>query len=159
MAASLDDLDISLLDLLQQDARMPFVALAKELGVSDQTVRNRIERLVSRFGVKFVVDVDPAELGLLYLYVAVRVQGTSLGKAIERLSRLPEVVFLARTTGGYDLVAEVVCRDRDDLIRVLDEYRAIPGIVHVDTFSVLKVEKEDWHFSGFAAKSAHVQAT
>lgn len=150
MPSGVDELDIRLLDLLQADARMPFVRLAEELGVSDTTVRTRIERLVRRFRVRFVVDLDPHDLGLLFLYLAIRVQGPTLGKAIERLTRLPEIVFLGRTTGGYDLVAELVCRDRDDLVRILDELRAIPGITHVDTFNVLSIEKEDWRFSGFA---------
>ncbi|MEX0755444.1 MAG: Lrp/AsnC family transcriptional regulator [Actinomycetota bacterium] len=154
MKPSIDELDIRLLDLLQADARKPYVKLAEELGISDTTVRTRIERLVRRFGVRFVVDLDPHDLGLLFLYLAVRVQGPTLAKAIERMSRLPEVVFLGRTTGGYDLIAELVCRDRDDLVRILDELRAIPGISHLDTFSVLGVEKEDWRFSGFAVGRA-----
>lgn len=153
MRPTVDELDIRLLDLLQADARRPYVRLAKELGVSDTTVRTRIERLVRRFRVRFVVDLDPHDLGLLFLYLAVRVQGPTLTKAIERLAQLPEIVFLGRTTGGYDLVAELICRDRDDLIRILDEIRAIPGISHVDTFNVLGVEKQDWRFSGFATAS------
>ena len=151
MSRKIDELDIRLLDLLQTDARMSHVKLASELGVSDTTVRTRIERLVNRFGVTFVVDVDPADLGLLYMYLAVRIQGTALNRAIERMSLLPEIVFLVRATGGYDLIAELVCRDREDLMRILDELRAIPGVVHTDTFTILRVEKEDWRFSGFAA--------
>lgn len=151
MKPSVDELDIRLLDLLQTDARMPYVQLAKELGVSDTTVRSRIERLVRRFGVRFVVDLDPYDLGLLFLYLAIRVQGPTLSKAIERMTRLPEIVFLGRTIGGYDLIAELVCRDRDDLVRILDELRAIPGIGQVDTYSVIGIEKEDWRFSSFAS--------
>lgn len=153
MDPRIDELDIQLLDLLQADARMSFVNLANELGVSDTTVRTRVERLVRQLGVKFVVDIDPADLGLLYLYLAARVQGATMAKAIERLSLLPQVVFVGRTTGGYDLICEVICRDYDDLTRLLDEVRAIPGIVHMDTFNVLRVEKEEWRFSGFAAGS------
>jgi len=153
MDPRIDELDIKLLDLLQADARMPYVQLASRLGVSDTTVRSRIDRLVSQLGVKFGVDVDPADLGLLYLYMAARVQGTSLARAIERVSQLPEIVFLARTTGGYDLLAEVVCRGRVDLIRVLDELRAIPGLVDIDMLHVLTVEKEDWRISRFASAS------
>lgn len=151
MKTGIDELDIRLLDLLQNDARMPYVKLANELGVSDTTVRTRIERLVRRFGLRFVVDLDPADLGLVFLYLAVRVQGPTLSKAIDRMTRLPEIVFLGRTTGGYDLIAEVVCRDREDLVRILDELRAIPGISHMDTFSVLGIEKEDWRTSILAA--------
>lgn len=96
------------------------------------------------------MDVDPNSLGLLYLNMALRIQGPSLGKAVERLANQQQVVFLARTTGGYDLMSEVVCRDNDDLMSLLDDVHAIPGITHIDTFTVLRVEKEDWRFSGFA---------
>lgn len=129
---------------------MPFVKLGEALGVSDTTVRARVERLVRRFGVKFVVDVDPSELGLLYFYLGIRIQGPALTKAIERLSALQEVIFLVRTTGGYDLMGEVVCRDNEHLMRFLDDVRAVPGLAGVETFSVLRTEKENWRFSGLA---------
>jgi Lrp/AsnC family transcriptional regulator, regulator for asnA, asnC and gidA len=150
MHPSIDALDIKLLTLLQEDARMSFVELGRKLGVSDTTVRTRVDQLVRRVGVKFVVDLDPADLGLLFLYLGVRVQGPTMTKVVDRLTRLPEIVSANRTTGGYDMLCELVCRDRDDLARLLDEVRAIPGIVHMDTFTVLRVEKEDWRFSAFA---------
>lgn len=52
--------------------------------------------------------------------------------------------------GGYDLMAEMACRGNDDMIRVLDIVRAIPGITQVDTYSVLRVEKENWPLTGLA---------
>jgi Lrp/AsnC family transcriptional regulator for asnA, asnC and gidA len=143
-------LDIRIMDLLQSDGRMPFVKIAEQLGVSDTTVRTRVQRLTGRFGLKFVVDVDPNSLGLVYLNMALRVQGPSLGKVVQRLANQQQVVFLARTTGGYDLMAEVICRDYDDLMSMLDDVRAVPGITHIDTFTVLRVEKEDFRFSRFA---------
>jgi Lrp/AsnC family transcriptional regulator for asnA, asnC and gidA len=150
MRSSFDRLDIQIMNLLQSDGRMPFVKIAERLGVSDTTVRTRVQRLTGRFGMKFVVDVDPNSLGLVYLNMALRVQGPSLGKAVQRLANQQQVVFLARTTGGYDLMAEVICRDNDDLMNMLDDVRAIPGITHIDTFTVLRVEKEDFRFSRFA---------
>lgn len=150
----MDDLDIQILDMLQADGRAPFVKIAEVLGVSDTTVRARVDRLVRLFSVKFIVDVDPKELGLVYVNLAVRVQGPAISRAIQRMTSLPEVIFLGRTTGGYDLMAEMVCRDNDDLMRLLDEIRAIPGLVQLDTFTVLRVEKENWRFGGLAAEGA-----
>lgn len=151
MPPRIDELDLRILDLLQTDGRMPFVKIAEELGVSDTTVRTRVDRLVRRFGVKFVVDVDPNDLGLVYVYLAIRVQGAALARAVERMTALPSVIFLARTVGTHDLMAEAICRDNNDLMRLLDEVRAIPGVVRMDTLTVLRVEKEDWRFVGLAA--------
>ncbi len=132
------------------DARTSFVRLAKSLGVSDTTVRARIDRLVHRFGVRFVVDIDPKELGMLYFYLGVRVQGPAMTRAVDRMSELPEIIFLGRTVGGYDLLAEMVCRDNADMVRMLDEIRSIAGVTQVDTYTVLTVEKENWRFAALA---------
>ncbi len=150
MSQSLDDIDLQILDALQVDARISFVRLAQSLGVSDTTVRARIDRLVHRFGVRFFVDIDPKELGMLYFYLGVRVQGPAMTRAVDRMSGLPEIIFLGRTVGGYDLLAEMVCRDNADMVRMLDEIRSIPGVTQVDTYTVLTIEKENWHFTALA---------
>jgi len=147
MSQGLDEIDLQILDALQVDARTPFVALAKSLGVSDTTVRARVDRLVRRFGVKFVVDIDPKELGMLYFYLGVRVHGPAMTRTVAQLSALPEIIFLGRTLGGFDLLAEMVCRDNGDMVRVLDEIRSISGVTQVDAFTVLTIEKENWRFT------------
>jgi Lrp/AsnC family transcriptional regulator for asnA, asnC and gidA len=153
MSQKLDDIDLQILDALQVDARTPLVRLAETIGISDTTVRARIDRLVRRFGVRFVVDIDPKELGMLYFYLGVRVQGPAMTRAVDRMSALPEIIFLGRTVGGYDLLAEMVCRDNADMVRMLDEIRSIAGVTQVDTYTVLTVEKENWHFAPLARDS------
>ncbi len=150
MSQKLDDIDLQILDALQVDARTSFVRLAQSLGVSDTTVRARIDRLVRRFGVRFVVDIDPKELGMLYFYLGVRVQGPAMTRAVDRMGELPEIIFLGRTVGGYDLLAEMVCRDNSHMVRMLDEIRSIAGVTQVDTYTVLTVEKENWRFAELA---------
>ena len=150
MSQKPDDIDLQILDALQEDARTPFVRLAQSLGVSDTTVRARVDRLVRRFGVKFVVDIDPKELGMLFFYLGVRVQGPAMTRAVDRMSGLPEIIFLGRTVGGYDLIAEMVCRDNADMVRMLDEIRSITGVTQVDTYTVLTIEKENWRFTSLA---------
>jgi Lrp/AsnC family transcriptional regulator for asnA, asnC and gidA len=150
MGQKLDDIDLQILDALQVDARTPLVRLAESIGVSDTTVRARIDRLVRRFGVRFVVDIDPKELGMLYFYLGVGVQGPAMTRAVDRMSALPEIIFLGRTVGGYDLLAEMVCRDNADMVRMLDEIRSIAGVTQVDTYTVLTIEKENWRFTGLA---------
>ena len=150
MSQRLDDIDLQILDALQADARTSFVRLAESLGVSDTTVRARIDRLVRRFGVRFVVDIDPKELGMLYFYLGVRVQGPAMTRAVERMGELPEIIFIGRTVGGYDLLAEMVCRDNADMVRMLDQIRSITGVTQIDTYTVLTIEKENWRFSNLA---------
>ena len=150
MTQRIDEIDLRILDALQVNARTSFVRLAQSLGVSDTTVRARIDRLVRHFGVRFVVDIDPKELGMLYFYLGVRVQGPAMTRAVDRMGELPEIIFLGRTVGGYDLLAEMVCRDNSHMVRMLDQIRSISGVTQVDTYTVLTVEKENWRFAGLA---------
>jgi Lrp/AsnC family transcriptional regulator for asnA, asnC and gidA len=71
-------------------------------------------------------------------------------RAVDRMGELPEIIFLGRTVGGYDLLAEMVCRDNSQMVRMLDEIRSIAGVTQVDTYTVLTVEKENWRFAELA---------
>jgi Lrp/AsnC family transcriptional regulator for asnA, asnC and gidA len=154
MAAPFDELDLRILEQLQDDGRRPFTRIAQELGVAEATVRARVSRLQRRKVVKFVADVDPIELGLVFAYVGLRIQGPALKRATEALNAIPETVYVMVTTGAYDLMAEIVCADNEDLLRLLqDEIRSVPGLVAVDTINVLRISKDQWRYSTIAAPS------
>lgn len=154
MAKPFDELDLRILEQLQDDGRRPFTKIADDLGVAEATVRARVSRLHRRKVVKFVADVDPIELGLVFAYVGIRIQGSALKRATEALNAIPETVYVMVTTGPYDLLAEIVCRDNKDLLRLLqDEVRTIPGLASVDTMNVLRISKDQWRYSTIAAPS------
>jgi len=154
MKALFDEVDLRILEQLQDDGRKPFTRIAAEIGVSEATVRARIQRLTRRGVVKFVASVDPHSLGLVYVRLAIRVQGAALTRATEAIAAIPEVIFLDVVSGGFDLMAEVVCRDPADLLRLLsDEIRAVPGVTQVETFHVLRNAKDLWRYSVLADRS------
>ena len=142
-----DETDIGILEQVQEEGRKPFTKVAEELGVSEATVRARVARM-ERLGVlRFVADVNPIALGRVFANIGIRVQGTALQRAIDIVTNLPETSYVMVTAGTYDILAEVVCYDHDDLLRLLQhEIRAIPGIVQVDTMVVLQVSKSVWRY-------------
>lgn len=60
---SLDQLDLALIGQLQRDGRKALTALAKDLGVSHGTVRNRLDRLRASGILRVSAVVDPAKIG------------------------------------------------------------------------------------------------
>jgi Lrp/AsnC family transcriptional regulator, regulator for asnA, asnC and gidA len=148
----LDELDVKILTQLQIDGRMPFTRIAEAVGVSEATVRARVARMTRRRTVKFVVDIDANELGLIEVYLGLRVQGPALERAVAAVAEIPEVPYSAIVSGPFDVMCEVVCRDNDDLIRLLVDIRKIAGVVSVDVITILKIHKDDWTF---AALSPH----
>jgi len=149
-----DSLDRKILQQLQIDGRMPFTKIAEELGVSDATVRARVNRLTRSRLVKFVADVDANDLGLVEVYLGVRVHGSALERAVDALIGTPEIPYAAVVTGAFDVLCELVCRDNDDLVRLLTEIRGIPGVTSVETITVLKIRKDDWRYSVLAQEPA-----
>jgi Lrp/AsnC family transcriptional regulator, regulator for asnA, asnC and gidA len=137
-----DDLDLRIIDALAEDGRRPFTTVAKGLGVAEATVRARVARLQRLDAIRFVTDVKPHELGLLFAYLGVRITGPDVPRAIEVICRIPEAVYVIECTGNYDVLVEVVAVDGDDLLRLMHhEIRKVPGVAEVDSFVGLRIAK------------------
>ena len=139
----MDDLDISILASLQTDGRRPFTDIAQNLGVSEGTVRNRVARLISDGVLNIVGLVDAASLG----YNAPAVIGISLSEGdIERIAEeiasFPEVSYLIMVSGEFDLIVEIICRDREHLANFLNQQlRRVAGVERTQTFMTLRTFK------------------
>ncbi len=143
-----DDLDLRIIDALAEDGRRPFTSVAEELGVAEATIRARVGRLQRIQAIRFVTDVKPHELGLLFAYLGVRLGGREVRQAIEGLCRIPEAVYVIECTGHYDVLVEIVAQDGDDLLRVMqDEVRAVPGVIEVDSFVGLRIAKGTFRYT------------
>ena len=149
-----DKLDLRILEQLQIDGRMPFTRIAEELGVSDATIRARVSRLTRGRMVKFVADVDANDLGLVEVYLGLQVQGPALDRVLDAIAAIPEVPYAAECSGAFDILCELVCRDNDDLLRLLRDVRKIPGVTRVDTLTVLKIRKDNWRYAALAQAEA-----
>lgn len=146
----IDTLDRRIVHQFQIDGRMPFTKVASELGVSEGTVRQRVSRLTRSGVLKFVADADPRDFGLVEVYLGLRIQGPALERAVDQIVSIPEVPYAAVCSGTFDILCEVICRDNDDLLRLLQEVRKISGVSHIETLTVLKIRKEDWRYSVLA---------
>lgn len=155
--APLDSVDRRIVAALQQDGRRPFTRIARDLGISEAAVRQRVARL-ERDGVMQVVAVaDPITCGFKTMaMLAVRVEPRARAEVVEALRQLPEVAYLVVTAGQFDLLAEVICEDNDHLLRLLSEELAtLDGISEIRPFVYLRLVKEAYTWSlGSAAEPA-----
>lgn len=144
----LDDLDLSLLQALQANGRIPNARIARELGVSEPTVRKRIERLIRDQFLKVVAVINPVRTPYhVDVVIGVRVRAGSVLEVGSALAALDEVVYVGYTTGRFDLIIEVLSRAEEDLFAFLSgRLGALDGIVSTETFQVLRTEKinYDW---------------
>jgi DNA-binding Lrp family transcriptional regulator len=133
----LDFMDKKIVAELNLDGRCKFQSLGDQLGVSESQVRRRVKRMVDSGSLRIMAMANPRSLGYGSLaWLAVNVAGAeSVRSVAERLAQVAGVIYIIITSGRYDLFVDVVARDHDDLLRLLDEeVRTVPGVQYVQTW-------------------------
>ena len=143
-----DSLDIKLVEILQENARVTNSELATQLGVSEATVRRRIEKLLEKDVMRIRAVADPFKLGYaVIVIVGLWVEKSHLRQAEEYVCALPEARFVGVTMGSYDIMLEAWFRSREGMVRFMTETLAdVPGIGRSDSFQVIRLSKYtyDW---------------
>jgi Lrp/AsnC family transcriptional regulator for asnA, asnC and gidA len=145
--ARLDASAKRIIELLQVDGRLSYAALAKEVGLSEAAVRQRVQRLLDQGVMQIVAVTDPLQVGFRrQAMIGIRTSGdlVAVGEAV---AAIPEVAYVVTTAGSFDLLCEVVCEDDDHLLEVLTHrIRSMESIVSTETFVYLKLTKQhyDW---------------
>jgi Lrp/AsnC family transcriptional regulator, regulator for asnA, asnC and gidA len=144
---NIDGIDQAIIAALRQDGRMAFAQIAEQLKVSPGMIRVRFNRLVELGVLKVVAITNPLTMGFDSMaMIGLRVEGGRLLQAAEEIAAFREVVYLVITSGAYDIMIEVLCRDRADLLRFLAEklYK-VEGIRESESFVHLKIVKEIYY--------------
>lgn len=140
---ALDDVSKAIIEQLQEDGRRSYAEIGKAVGLSEAAVRQRVQKLTESGVMQVVAVTDPMQLGFFrQAMVGIRVTGDSRIIA-ERLADIPAVDYVVLTAGSFDILAEVVCEDDDDLIELLNQrIRRIDGVQSTETFVYLKLQKQ-----------------
>ncbi len=138
-----DNLDIAILSHLQKDGRKSFTDIARALGTSVGTVRNRVTKLIDENTVHIIGRMNPHRVGFnAPATINVSVEPHCLEEAIEEIAKFPEISYLAVVTGGYDLIVDVMCRDSNHLTEfLLNRLSKVRGVKHLETSIVLRIHK------------------
>ncbi len=141
----IDDVDKAIVEALQEDGRLPYTRLAKQVGLSEAAVRQRVQRLIESGVMQIVAVTDPAMLGFRRnAMVGLEVEG-DLRTVAHDIAEIPEVSYVVVVSGSFDLLMEVVCEDDDHLLTLLnDKVRAIPGVRRTETFTYLRLFKQTY---------------
>jgi DNA-binding Lrp family transcriptional regulator len=138
----LEPLDRDIIRELEHDGRASFRDIARRLDVSERVVSSRFAQLVDENILKVMAVGNPLNMGLdAMAWLGINVaNGADRDQIVQALDRIPAIDYLVVPTGRYDLMAELVCRDRDELLAALtDEVGAIAGIARVETFFFLRL--------------------
>jgi Lrp/AsnC family transcriptional regulator for asnA, asnC and gidA len=140
---TLDTVDRAILRELQEDGRRPFREIARKIGVSERTVRARARRMGDDGVLRIIAFADPVRLGHSVLaLVLIRVDASGHDRVVETVASWPEVSYVSSLVGRADLYIQVMCRDNDELWRLVTQrLRALDGVIETETMLEVKVHK------------------
>jgi len=147
----LDETDYAIIDLLREDGRLPYRAIARELSLTETTVRARVRRLEesNTMRVVAVTDIEAAGYEML-LAVGVQVDGRPPVEVARDLAKIPEVFSVNVVVGTHDIEILVVAEDQEALNSLLSEKLAhMPGIRRLTAALAVDVLKNQPHWVPF----------
>jgi Lrp/AsnC family transcriptional regulator, regulator for asnA, asnC and gidA len=141
----IDALDRRIIEALQAQGRESFRNIATRLGVSEATVRARYARLCADDILQVVGVTNPLGLGFDQAMVGIRTSGPP-DVVADEIASWPEADYVVATAGSFDLLVEVVCSDRRELLDLTNRMRDLEGVVSTETFLYLDMVKQlyDW---------------
>lgn len=141
---SFDELDFTIMSHLQKDGRASFTVIAKETGSSISTIRTRVTKLIEDKTINILGRVNPEKLGFnAYATIKIAVRpANKIDEVANKLMEFREVSFLAITSGDFDLEVNVMCRDNNHLIDVINKrISSIEGVYNSSSIMYLRVLK------------------
>ena len=135
----IDKLNIDIIRHLR-DGRKSFRKIADSLGVTENTIRARVAKLIEKGILDLTGNVDPEALpGHHLLYLGVKLNDLDITRKGDDFCSLPGVVSAAIVTGRYDLILQVLLNDEFNLLAFITEHVAkIEGVETVESFIVYK---------------------
>lgn len=145
LISAMDELDHRLITELAKDARQSSAELSRKLGVSETTIRRRIQHLEKQGVITFSAILNPTKLGYsIIAIIALEVDLGSIDKISESLALCPNVRYVSLCTGNHDIFIGTWFHSSSELTQFVKDYLAkVPGIRKSETFVILDVKKDE----------------
>lgn len=133
---NLDALDCKILGMVANDARIAFLEVARECGVSGAAIHQRIQKLTSMGvlkGSQFVLDPESVGYSTCAFVGLFLKDPSDFSRVVAQLERIPEVVECHYTTGNYDLFIKLYARDNHHLLSIIHDQLQPIGVQRSET--------------------------
>jgi len=144
----IDPIDCRMIEFLQKDGRLSNTEIAKKLGLSEATVRTRLQRLIQEQYIQIVAVSNPLKLGFEAVgTIRIHVDIRQMDKIIRELKGIRALWHIVQSTGGTGIETEFVVKDLNKLNELIfEKINRIDGVLRTDTslFFFFFKRKYDW---------------
>lgn len=143
LRGDLDDTDWRIVQELHRDGRMTYTEIAQRIGVSEPTVRKRVNQLVNSQVIQIAALVNPQGVGLpIDCKIGIRAQKKKLLEVGSQLCAMEEVHYVGYVTGGFDIIIGVYQPTMEGLFHFLRErLDNLDGVDDYEAWTVLRTQK------------------
>ncbi len=142
----MDQIDKKIVSMLGLDGRLSNAQMARELGVSEGTIRRRVKQLLDSKTISIVAASDPKKLGFFSeALIGVQCEPDKVEDISNKIASLDHTRWVIATTGSYDIFCLVALESAEELgnfIRI--DIGSIAGIIRTETFVNLSVAKREY---------------
>ena len=135
---SLDAIDRKILGYLIKNARMPFLEIARECGISGAAIHQRVKKLEDAGVIRGSrLEVNPKALGYdVCAIIGIRVSDPTKNMlTVEKLRQVPEITECHFITGKYNILVKLYCTDNEHLMHtIFDHILQLPEVSQTETF-------------------------
>lgn len=143
---TVDSVAKAIIEQLQEDGRRSYASIGKAVGLSEAAVRQRVQKLVASGVMQIVAVTDPMQLGFSRQAMLGIKAGNDVLDVSDRVAALPQVDYCLVSAGSFDILAEIVCENDQDVLRLVNEIRNIEGVNSTETFMYLSLRKQEYNW-------------
>ncbi|KYK27798.1 hypothetical protein AYK20_02125 [Thermoplasmatales archaeon SG8-52-1] len=131
----LDNVDITILEMLKKDARISFREIARKINVSPDTISNRFERLKEKgIIVSSTVIINPKKIGYSFISrFGIDVKPAYSSQVLEEIIKIPSVIVASKLVGKFDLISIIVVKNFQHLCELREFILEMPYVEKVET--------------------------
>jgi len=145
MTHHIDEIDSKIVRLLQKNGRTPNTEISKKVGVSESTVRNRLNQLTNEGIVTITAIGDPIKLGFEIIgNFMINADHKKTDHIIHELNKIKDLWYIIHTAGASDFFIEFSVKSLNDLDTLLGEIHKIEGITQVKTSLLRKTIRSSY---------------
>ena len=137
----LDELDEKILKMIVDNARVPFLEVARACNVSGAAIHQRVQKL-SNLGVikgsEYIVDAEKLGYETCAFIGIFLTSPSTFDFVVQEVEKIPEVIECYYTTGQYDLLIKVVAKNNKDLLRIIHSELQPLGLARTETLISFK---------------------
>ncbi len=143
--SEISSLDLQIIQQLQQDGRMAYSKISRELGVPEATVRYRVKRLVDDGIITINAFLNTGKLNYANVaYIEIETSAEFHERLLQELIETENISYLSAVTGEYNIMLEYVCQSNEDLLEFTNWLKRQPEVHRLNVRVILKIFKAQY---------------